>query len=153
MNGELIMDFTALDSLAEEKKLSLAAQKFIYLVWLGLTPSEIVCAYYNINMRTLEWSDRTLFIKEDKIAEYLSAESGRPLDNESISAAQSELENAGISVEQVYKSGFFNMRFEQSKLKQPEDIVRIKEMRRNIGNNAEELEKEYELYCGIRSEK
>lgn len=63
---------------------------------------------------------------------------------------RSELEKVSLSADDIYKTGFFNMRFEQSELGQPEDIVRIKEMSRNIGIIAEELDKEYLLYCSGR---
>lgn len=51
----------------------------------------------------------------------------------------------------LYTSGFFNMRYEQSVLGQPEDIVRIKEIKRHIKENAETIEKEYELYSKSRA--
>lgn len=43
------------------------------------------------------------------------------------------------------------MRFEQSVLGQPEDIVRIKEIKRHINGSADKLEKEYELYSRSRA--
>ncbi|MGN1100670.1 MAG: hypothetical protein ACI4RG_00650 [Huintestinicola sp.] len=146
MKNGLIPNFAALNELAEQKDLSLNTKKFIYLIWLGLTSSEASSANYNPAMRTVEWSDRTLFVKEDKMAECLSAEKGRSLDKSSISSALEELKKAGISADDIYKSGFFNMRFEQSELGQPEDIVRIKEMSRHIGIGADALEQEYKLY-------
>ncbi|MGN0665500.1 MAG: hypothetical protein ACI4KF_03130 [Huintestinicola sp.] len=153
MNSDVILNFDALDKLAKQKGLSENAKRFIFLIWLGLTPAEISSANYNIITRTIEWGDRTLFVKEDKIAECLSAGGGKPLDRERISSAETETEKAGLSAELIYRSGFFNFRFEQSELKQPEDIVRIKEMKRHIGDDSEVLEKEYELYFGIRSAK
>ncbi|WP_432650311.1 hypothetical protein [Huintestinicola sp.] len=150
MNSEPILDFSALNKLAEQKNLSLNAQKFIYLIWLGLTPAEISSANYNTAMRTVEWGDRTLFVKENKMAECLAADGGRLLDKGSISSAETELEKVSISADLIYKTGFFNMRFEQSELGQPEDIVRIKEMSRHIGISADELDKEYKLYCSKR---
>ena len=140
---KIIMDFTSLSRLAHQKKLSANTEKYIYLLWLGLTSSEISSAYYNPATRTVDISDSTIFVKEDKIAECLSSGGGSPLDKKSISDAQAELENAGISPEIIYKSGFFNMRYEQSVLGQPEDLVRIKEMGRHIKDSAEKLEKEY----------
>lgn len=148
---EIIMDFTSLSRLAQQKKLSANAEKYIYLLWLGLTSSEISSAYYNHATRTVDISDSTIFVKEDKIAECLSLGGGSPLDKKSISDAQSELEKAGISTESIYKWGFFNMRYEQSALGQPEDIVRIKEIKRHIKESAEKLEKEYEIYSKSRA--
>lgn len=89
--------------------------------------------------------------KRRQIAKCLSSGGGSPLDQKNISDAQAELENAGISPEIIYKSGFFNMRFEQSVLGQPEDIVRIKEIKRHINGSADKLEKEYELYSRSRA--
>lgn len=43
------------------------------------------------------------------------------------------------------------MRYEQSVLGQPEDIVRIKEIKRHINGSAEKIEKEYELYNKSRA--
>lgn len=150
MDG-IIMDFTSLSNLTTQKNISANAEKYIYLLWLGLTSSEISSAYYNPATRTVDISDSTIFVKEDKIAECLSSGGGSPLDKKSISDAQAELENADISPEIIYKSGFFNMRFEQSVLGQPEDIVRIKEIKRHINGSADKLEKEYELYSKSRA--
>ena len=152
MKSEIIIDFASLNKLTKQKNLSADAEKYIYLLWLGLTSSEISSAYYNPATRTVDMSDSTIFVKEDKIAKCLSSDGGSPLDKKSIVSAQSELEGAGISPELIYKSGFFNMRYEQSVLGQPEDIVRIKEMERHIRSSSEELEKEYESYCKSRAE-
>ena len=148
---EIIKDFTSLSNLATQKNISVNAEKYIYFLWLGLTSSEISSAYYNPATRTVDISDSTIFVKEDKIAECLSSGGGSPLDKKSISDAQSELESAGISPELIYKWGFFNMRYEQSVLGQPEDLVRIKEMERHIKGSADKLEKEYELYSKSRA--
>lgn len=140
-----------LSQLAEKEKLSVNAEKYLYLTWLGLTPSEMRSAYYNSVMRTVEWNDRVIFVKDDKMAERLAQNSGGPLGEKELSSAEAELNSAGISPKLVYKMGFFNMRWEQAELNQPEDIVRIKEMSRHIGCNTAELEKEFENYRKARS--
>lgn len=100
---------------------------------------------------TVDLDDRTVFVKEEKIENRLSSDGGRSFSHEELSAVRSELEKAEISPENIYKSGFFNIRFEQSLLKQPEDSVRIREMMRHIKRSAEELDFEYENYCKMRS--
>lgn len=150
MNDDIIIDFTSLCELAEQKKLSADAEKYIFLLWLGLTDREICSAYYNPAAKTVDLDDRTVFVKEEKAEERLSANGGRPFSPEELSSAHSELEKAGITPESIYRSGFFNLRFEQLLLDQPEDIVRIREMKRHIDRSSEELEKEYELYCKMR---
>ena len=151
MNDEIILDFNALCILAEQKKLSAEAEKYIYLLWLGLTEREAGSACYNPATKTVDLDDRTVFVKEEKIENRLSSDGGRPFSPEESSAVHYELEKAEISSENIYKSGFFNIRFEQSLLKQPEDSVRIREMMRNIKRSAEELDFEYENYCKLRN--
>lgn len=150
MNSDIILDFSALDRLAEEKNLSVKAQKFLYLIWLGVPPKEACSALYNTAVRILEWNDSTLYVKDDKAAMILGADGGKSLDKNSSDAAAKELAAAGISSALVSKMGFFNMRYEQSELGQPEDIVRVSEIARHIGLGAEELENEYKLYCRRR---
>ncbi len=151
MNDEIILDFNALCRLAEQKKLSAEAEKYIYLLWLGLTEREAGSACYNPATKTVDLDDRTVFVKEEKIENCLSSDGGRPFSREELSAVRSELEKAESSSEKIYESGFFNIRFEQSLLKQPEDSVRIREMMRHIKRTAEELDFEYENYCKMRS--
>lgn len=151
MNDEIILDFNALSELAEQKKLSAEAEKYIYLLWLGLTEREAGSACYNPATKTVDLDDRTVFVKEEKIENRLSSDGGKPFSHEALSAARSELEKAEISPESIYKSGFFNIRYEQSLLKQPEDSVRIREMMRHIKCTVEELDFEYENYCKLRN--
>lgn len=80
MMDEIIMDFSSLSKLANQKNISINAEKYLYLLWLGLTSSEISSAYYNPATRTVDISDSTIFVKEDKIAECLSSDGGIPLD-------------------------------------------------------------------------
>lgn len=47
MKSEIIIDFASLNKLTKQKNLSADAEKYIYLLWLGLTSSEISSAYYN----------------------------------------------------------------------------------------------------------
>lgn len=150
MNDDIILDFNALCRLAEQKKLSAEAEKYAYLLWLGLTEREAGSACYNPATKTVDLDDRTVFVKEERIGELLSADGAKPLSPEAVSAAHSELEKAEIPPEIIYRSGFFNIRYEQSLLKQPEDSVRIREMMRRIGLTAEELDFEYENYCKMR---
>lgn len=151
MNDEIILDFDALCKLAEQKKLSAEAEKYIYFLWLGLTEREAGSACYNPATKTVDLDDRTVFVKEEKIESCLSSDGGKPFSHEELSAVHSELEKAEISPEKIYESGFFNIRFEQSLLKQPEDSVRIREMMRHIKRTAEELDFEYENYCKMRN--
>lgn len=108
-------------------------------------------ACYNSATKTVDLDYRTVFVKEEKIESRLSSDGGKPFSHEELSAVHSELERAEISPENIYKSGFFNIRFEQSLLKQPEDSVRIREMMRHIKRSAEELDLEYENYCKMRN--
>ena len=116
-----------------------------------MTEREAVSACYNPATKTVDLDDRTVFVKEKKIENCLSSDGGKPFSHEELSAVRSELEKAEISPENIYKSGFFNICFEQSLLKQPEDSVRIREMMRHIKRSAEELDFEYENYCKMRS--
>lgn len=118
---------------------------------LGLTECETGLACYNSATKTADLDDRTVFVKEKKIENCLSSDGGKPFSHEELSAVNSELEKAEISPENIYRSGFFNIRYEQSLLKQPEDSVRTREMMRHIKRTAEELDFEYENYCKLRS--
>lgn len=151
MNDDIILNFNALCTLTDQKKLSAAAEKYIYLLWLGLTEREIGAAFYNPATKTVDLDDRTVFVKEEKIEECLSSDGGKPLSQKSISDARSELEKADITPESIYRSGFFNFRYEQTLLNQPEDSVRIREMMRKIKCTSEELETEYKKYCEMRN--
>lgn len=108
-------------------------------------------ACYNSATKAVDLDDRTVFVKEEKIENRLPSDGGKPFSHEELSAVHSELERAEISPENIYKSGFFNICFEQSLLKQPEDSVRIREMMRHIKRSAEELDLEYENYCKMRN--
>lgn len=81
---EIIMDFTSLCRLANQKNISANAEKYIFLLWLGLTSSEISAAYYNPATRMVDVSDSTIFVKEDKIAECLTSGGGNPIDKKHI---------------------------------------------------------------------
>lgn len=151
MNDEIILDFNALCKLIKQKKLSANAEKYAYFLWLCLNDREISSACYNPATKTVEIDDMTVFVKEDTIENLLSSDGGKPFSSESIFSARSELEKADISLESIYRSGFFNIRYEQSLLGQPEDSVRIREMKRSIKCSPKELENEYENYCKIRS--
>lgn len=151
MNSEYIVGFEQLEQLLKSKNLSANAVEYSYLIWLGLTPNEMSCAYYNPNTRTVEFDDRVIFVKQDRMAERLADISGRPIEKKNIASAEKELNDAGISPAFLYKTGFFNIRLEQAKLGQPEDLVRIKEMSRHIGQSNEELEREYAAFLEANS--
>lgn len=150
MNGNYIFGFDQLEKLLESKNLSDNAKKYSYLTWLGLTPSEMTSSYYNHRTRTVESDDRVIFVKEDRIAELLAPMDGQAPKKSEISSAETELNDAGISPAQLYKMSFFNIRLAQAELGQPEDIVRIKEMSRHIGQSAAELDKEYAAFCEMK---
>lgn len=130
--------------------LSKEATAYLYLTWLGLSDNEICNSCYNSHMRILEWDDRTVFIKENTIADFLSA-LGIQTSDIDVKGASSEAEKSGVSPALVRKMGFFNIKYEQKKLGQPEDIVRMKEMARNIGQSLDELNSEYQPYKAERN--
>ena len=128
------------------------AKAYIYLSWLGLTESEIKSAAaedYNAAMRILMCGDRSVYIKEDEIALFLSGAEGNIVaDTEK---ARIEAEKLGLPHEFLYKMRFFYDKLELKKTGQPEDIVRFKEIMRNIGSDKSTLSEEferYEKYCG-----
>lgn len=86
MNDEIILDFSALCRLAEQKKLSAEAEKYIYLLWLGLTEREAGMACYNPATKAVDLDDRTVFVKEEKIENCLSLSSGTSFSREELSA-------------------------------------------------------------------
>ncbi|MGN0553453.1 MAG: hypothetical protein ACI4I1_08715 [Oscillospiraceae bacterium] len=143
MNSEYILGFEQLEQILKSKKISANAVNYSYLTWLGLTPNEMTSAYFNHNTRTVEFNDRVIFVKEDRMAECLADISGQPIGKKSITSAEKELNAAEISPAFLYKMSFFNIRLEQAKLGQPEDLVRIKEMSRYIGQDTKTLEQEY----------
>ena len=146
MNSEYILGLEQLEQLLKSKNLSANAVNYSYLTWLGLTPNEMASAFYNHNTRTVEFDDRVIFVKQDRMAERLADISGRPIEKKNIASAEKELKESEISPAFLYKMSFFNIRLEQAKLGQPEDIVRIKEMSRHIGQSNEELEREYAAF-------
>lgn len=150
MNDKIILDFNALSKLIKQKKLSPSAEKYIYFMWLGLTEREISTACYNSAAKTIGLDDRTVFVKEEAIEKFLASDNGKPFSFEELSLARYELERAEILPEDIYRSGFFNLRFEQSVLGQPEDSVCMREMKRNIKCSSKVLEKEYEKYLEMR---
>lgn len=97
-------------------------------------------------MRTVEWNDRTVFVKDDRIADRLAA-----VEDISLCRSFADEAEAVIVHELLYISGFFNMRYEQKQLGQPEDIVRVKEMARIIGKNMPELNVQYLEYEKARN--
>ncbi|MGN0599115.1 MAG: hypothetical protein ACI4JK_04395 [Oscillospiraceae bacterium] len=146
MNSEYILGFEQLEQLLKGKSLSENAVKYSYLTWLGLTPNEMTSAYYNQNTRTVESDDRVIFVKQDRMAEQLADMSGQPIAKKNIASAEKELNESEISPAFLYKMSFFNIRLEQARLGQPEDIVRIKEMSRYISQSPEALEREYAAF-------
>ncbi|MGN0696546.1 MAG: hypothetical protein ACI4J5_07280 [Oscillospiraceae bacterium] len=127
------------EKLAEKEGLSKGAKAYIYLTWLGLSAAEIKAARYNGMVSTVEWDDRMTFVKDEKISAFLSS----CVDISDFGKYASEAENSGIEPGLVYKMGFFNIRYEQKKLGQPEDVVRIREMAKVIGEDASALSNEY----------
>lgn len=96
---------------------------YIFLSWLGLT--------------------------EDEIASFLEKCSGNIISD--YDKAGSEADKLGLFHELVYKMRFFYYKLELKKTGQPEDIVRFKEIMRNIGSDEKTISSEfeqYEKYCG-----
>lgn len=147
MKTEKIYFSEQLSDLIKTAELSDNAAKFVYLTWLGLSPAEMSTAYYNSSMKMIEWNDGNIFVNDDSAAELLSSFGSEPLTLMEISAAENELRDAEVSVEEVYRSGFFNMRRKQAEIGQPEDVVRVREMSRRIGLSGEKMKQEYEVFC------
>lgn len=144
---EYIYSFDMLDKkISENNTLSDGAKAYICLTWLGLSPKEIGEACYNKAMRTVEWNDMTIFVKEDRIASRLAS-----LEDISLCRSCADEAESAAPHGLLYISGFFNMRYEQKQLGQPEDIVRVKEMARIIGKNMPELNVQYLEYEKARN--
>lgn len=128
------------------------AKAYIFLSWLGLTESEMKSAGaddYNAAMRILMCGDRSVYVKEDEIASFLEKCSGNIIGD--YDKAGSEADKLGLSHDLVYKMRFFYDKLELKKTGQPEDIVRFKEIMRNIGSDEKTISNEfeqYEKYCG-----
>lgn len=127
------------------------ALMYLYLSWLGLSDDEIAsleASDCNMNMRIIHTGGRTVYVKDDKIAELLkkfcSVNTDKILPESD--KARSLAENNGVSPIYVYKMGYYMEKLDLKQRNQPEDIMRFKAMIRHIGQDEEILAKEFSEY-------
>lgn len=128
-----------------------SALMYLYLSWLGLSDDEIALletSDCNMNMRILHTGGRTVYVKDDKIADLLKKFCS--VNNDKIlpepDKSKSMAESSGISPIYVYKMGYYMEKLDLKRKNQPEDIMRFKAMIRYIGQDEDMLAREFSEY-------
>lgn len=146
----LIYDFNELDKITS-KISDEEVVMYLYLSWLGLSHDKIILAEtydYNFKMRILHTDGRTLYIKDDKIANALkkACESGHEKFIADAVFAKSSAVKSGINPLYIYKMGYFREKLDLKLRNQPEDLMHFKAMIRYINEDENTLAAEFAEY-------